>query len=360
MKEKKYLDDIDIAKAIGIILVVIGHCIPGKITNFIYLFHMPMFFMITGYVFKPEENWNGYIAFIKRKIKSLYIPFVMFNILFLVLNNLFIDIGFLEVGYNNCVRIESPVQFAKELIKIILLVRMMEICKALWFVRVMFVSIIIYCGLRVVFKKNYINYAIFLLCLIGGYVVAGFEFLADALSQNIILVMLGIAFIALGGLYRVIRSKINLKKHTNIVAVIVSFIILYIFNENGAHINMVLLELSNPVFITLTTLLGTFIVFESSIWLTNTIIKQFLCYIGKNTMPILGLHYVAFKIVNVIYAIKLGIHSILKNTSIYTSPLNGVLNVTIGVIFPLMLYELYKLCENQTGKNRNLRYEYKQ
>ena len=95
MKGKKHLDDIDIAKAIGIILVVIGHCIPGKITNFIYLFHMPMFFMITGYVFKPEENWNGYIAFIKRKIKSLYIPFVMFNILFLVLNNLFIDIGFL-------------------------------------------------------------------------------------------------------------------------------------------------------------------------------------------------------------------------------------------------------------------------
>ena len=351
--EKKRLEYIDIAKAIGIILMVIGHCIPGKIANYIYLFHMPMFFMITGYVFKPEENWNGYKSFIKRKIKSLYIPFVMFNIMFLVLNNLFIDIGFLKVGYSNCVRIDTFAQFVKELIKIIFLVNMMEICKALWFVRVMFVSIIIYSGLRIIFKKIYINYVVFLITLIAGYAVARIA-MGGAVKQNIALILLGTAFIALGNLYRNIRENIHLNKYIDGFAVAVSFIILYIMNENGAHVNMVQLELSTPILLTTTTLLGAFMVFEISIWLSNTKIRNLMCYIGKHTMPILGLHYVAFKIVNVIYAIKYGDHQILMNPTSYFNPICGILNVALGIIIPMLLYEFYSFLKIQIVKNKKI------
>ena len=351
--EKKRLKYIDIAKAIGIILMVIGHCIPGKIANYIYLFHMPMFFMITGYVFKPEENLNGYIDFIKRKIKSLYIPFVMFNILFLVLNNLLIDIGFLEVGYSNCVRIDTFAQFVKELIKIFFLVNMMEICRALWFVRVMFVSIIIYSGIRLILKKGYINNVVFLISLISGYAVSEIT-MGGAIKQNIALVLLGMAFIALGDLYRSIRCNIHFSKYVDGFAVAVSFIILYIMNENGAHINMVQLELANPILITITSMLGTFMVFEISTWLSNTKIKTLMCYIGKHTMPILGLHYVAFKIVNVIYAIKYEDHHILMNPTSYFNPICGVLNVALGIIVPIMLYEFYNVIKIQIIKNKKI------
>lgn len=46
----------DIAKGIGIILVVIGHYVPDDaplwytgLVRFIYYFHMPLFFIIAGY-----------------------------------------------------------------------------------------------------------------------------------------------------------------------------------------------------------------------------------------------------------------------------------------------------------------------
>lgn len=40
------------AKAIGIMAVVVGHSgCPQIIHNFIYCFHMPLFFMITGYFY---------------------------------------------------------------------------------------------------------------------------------------------------------------------------------------------------------------------------------------------------------------------------------------------------------------------
>jgi fucose 4-O-acetylase-like acetyltransferase len=49
---------IDIAKGIGIILVVMGHNDFALISPFahklIYSFHMPMFFFMSGMFFKPE------------------------------------------------------------------------------------------------------------------------------------------------------------------------------------------------------------------------------------------------------------------------------------------------------------------
>lgn len=55
MKER--IGYIDAAKAVGIWLVVMGHCSNTIVqypylVSFIYLFHMPLFFLISGYFFK--------------------------------------------------------------------------------------------------------------------------------------------------------------------------------------------------------------------------------------------------------------------------------------------------------------------
>lgn len=70
-KRNKRLIYIDIAKGIGIVLMIIGHCGIDNhpyIKNIIYCFHMPLFFIISGYFFKVRENkecikniWNRLI-----------------------------------------------------------------------------------------------------------------------------------------------------------------------------------------------------------------------------------------------------------------------------------------------------------
>ena len=48
---------IDIAKGIGIILVVLGHAnLNMVLTNIIYLFHMPLFIFISGYLDKDQRS----------------------------------------------------------------------------------------------------------------------------------------------------------------------------------------------------------------------------------------------------------------------------------------------------------------
>ena len=66
---------IDIAKGIGIILVIIGHVsINANINDFIYSFHMPLFFIISGFLYKPKKN------FVKNKVRSILIPYFVFSI----------------------------------------------------------------------------------------------------------------------------------------------------------------------------------------------------------------------------------------------------------------------------------------
>lgn len=82
---------IDISKGLAIILVVLGHAISDDARNssmfyrwlyiFIYSFHMPLLFFLSGYCYsKFNSNDNLKILF-KKKVKSLLKPWIVYSIL---------------------------------------------------------------------------------------------------------------------------------------------------------------------------------------------------------------------------------------------------------------------------------------
>ena len=81
---------IDYAKAIGIYSVVLGHALSYSIVseatarNFIYIFHMPLFFFISGYLFKPNKETSFKTHFTKD-VLSLFIPYISLNVLAFIL-----------------------------------------------------------------------------------------------------------------------------------------------------------------------------------------------------------------------------------------------------------------------------------
>jgi fucose 4-O-acetylase-like acetyltransferase len=63
----------DIMKGMGIILMIIGHCsIPRFCWHFIFSFHMPLFFMISGFFFKPKPVLQR----LKIDFRRLIIPYL--------------------------------------------------------------------------------------------------------------------------------------------------------------------------------------------------------------------------------------------------------------------------------------------
>lgn len=71
---------IDTAKALGIVAVVAGHA-PGvhpSLVSFIYSFHMPLFFFLSGYLLRPEKLRLSVVDHLRLQWQNLVLPYMVF------------------------------------------------------------------------------------------------------------------------------------------------------------------------------------------------------------------------------------------------------------------------------------------
>lgn len=102
---KQRIEYIDAIKGLAIFLMVMGHAIAwnyddynavcnfhpeqtinvkmgGAIWQLIYSFHMPLFFMVSGFLMYKAYQWSDFLSFTKKKIIRLLLPwgFVQFGL----------------------------------------------------------------------------------------------------------------------------------------------------------------------------------------------------------------------------------------------------------------------------------------
>lgn len=85
----KRLESLDIAKGIGIFLVVVGHStfINDTILRWIFSFHMPLFFIISGILISHKNEENTSIRSIAvRKARSILIPYAWFSLFYTIID----------------------------------------------------------------------------------------------------------------------------------------------------------------------------------------------------------------------------------------------------------------------------------
>lgn len=70
---EKRINTFDIAKGIGIISIIIGHLGISQINQIVFTYHVPLFFIISGYFFKPIDAKH----LITKKAKQLLIPYII-------------------------------------------------------------------------------------------------------------------------------------------------------------------------------------------------------------------------------------------------------------------------------------------
>ena len=85
-KEVKRIDWIDTLRGLAMYFVVWGHAQKNKtrIRSYIYSFHMPLFFFISGLTF-GESDKMPFKDFLKRKIKGLIVPYITLNVICYIL-----------------------------------------------------------------------------------------------------------------------------------------------------------------------------------------------------------------------------------------------------------------------------------
>lgn len=84
---------IDKFKGLAIILVVWGHCMQfctkydvmnNRLVEMIYIFHMPFFMAISGYLYYFSINRKSLKELVEARVKQLLIPFLIWSFLFLL------------------------------------------------------------------------------------------------------------------------------------------------------------------------------------------------------------------------------------------------------------------------------------
>lgn len=72
---------IDVLKGVGMILVVIGHTSEKNVLNdWVYTFHMPLFFALSGYLWEQKSGID-FKSFLFKRVRSILWPFVLFRFL---------------------------------------------------------------------------------------------------------------------------------------------------------------------------------------------------------------------------------------------------------------------------------------
>lgn len=130
---KKYYENVDALRGFAITLMVLGHAIAKEniltdsvvacnyLFKVIYSFHMPLFFIISGFCFLHPSS---YIKYVKHKCRYLLVPYVSFNLITVILQR---TITFFTLGTKSLTEDLNSILFHGG---------------SLWFVYVMFMIVI--------------------------------------------------------------------------------------------------------------------------------------------------------------------------------------------------------------------------
>lgn len=95
-KESERIEYLDIAKGIGIILVIMGHTgfLTETLKTYVFSFHMPLFFVISGMLMclKGDLEKDKKEIF-KKKARSFLIPYFWFSLIYVIIYIITYNIG---------------------------------------------------------------------------------------------------------------------------------------------------------------------------------------------------------------------------------------------------------------------------
>ena len=319
--EKKRIDYFDIAKGIGIILMIIGH-MPIKneyIKNFIYSFHMPLFFIISGYFFKPKENK----ACIKNIIKKLIIPYIITCIIIILYKvlELVLEGNFKEI--TNSIKIWGLASLYGSGFGTHFGIRFIG---AIWFLLALGLATYI---MNLIYNQKY-RYLWVIVIAYVGYKTSSYIWLPFSIQAG----MVALLFVYIGVLAK--ENEVFNKKFPFIMYLFLISIAIFCIIKGG-KLYMVSNTFENGWMDLIGGISSTFLCIKFSMLIDkySKIIKNFLIFIGKNSLICMCIHLFSLDCLT-----WKNLNKILKG---YGLNRNGIRNTIINILFVIIVLSLIKV-----------------
>lgn len=366
MRETKF----SILKAIAIICVVLSHAgISGWLFNFVFIFHVPIFFICAGYFFNTKYLTDER-TYIVHRFKGLYLPFVRWSLFFLLIHNVLFPLGILSETYGNAGGgVTHPYtwqQFSQHAWSIVSNMSGYDqfLCGAFWFFRALLLASIAF---LLMFKllnrsaqlRDYKHTAwgvLFITLLLITWKTTTHLNLTGV-AQGGYRELMGMAFMTAGFLLKQyeVCDKLNWKtaltSGTILLLASCFFPSSMVWNPNFTQF----ISLPLPA-------IAAFVMFTYiSAWIDRHpgLIKRTFAYIGEHTLYIFAFHLVAFKVVS---ALKVWFYDLpweaVGGHPVVITPANNwiwvILYLAAGVILPLLWLKSYRKFAPKIDLNQTL------
>lgn len=327
---------LDIAKGIGILLMVIGHTgCPGWLHDGIYSFHMPLFFILSGLCLSDKRIDGSIKAFVKNRIQRLYIPFIKYGFFFYGIDTL---LSIISNGGGNVMDI------LKDCALILAMIQTPALVSCYWFLAALFVSSIV-TVLVLKLAKRYAFRMLWSGVLLLLLIVVFFQRFNIHLS---VLVSYKTpyyaAFIICGYLMKNSVRKFSFKCKSLIGLICVLFCAIPFVSLNLHTSTTSATEILTIFVLSIIGSLGTILI-SQDIADHTTKLANGLRLLGERTMDILTWHFSGLRIMNVIIvlAYALSQQEIMAFPCISTNPWYWFAYVPFAIAFSLAVGKLMRL-----------------
>jgi acyltransferase len=314
---------IDALKGIGIILVVFAHhSLPVSLDTYIFSFHMPLFFFISGFLFDFGKYAESAANFVRGRFRSLIVPYFCFAVITCLFYFL-LDMAF-QPGVTNIEFFENSILHGTSHI-LVAFGPAVSYNPPLWFLTCLFVTELLFYGLT---KKYYREpkKLVFWLAISGviGYLYS--VYVPFRIPWNVDVALAAIVFYGAGNLFRklteqekesgasfslkldsgLIEKFSRVEKYLPVIATLLSLLYLgYLLKfPTDAKVNMNVLQYGSFFSFYLLAFAGIF----SFVYLFKKIgSSKILEYFGRNSLTILALHFPLKDILTKLVIIILGV-----------------------------------------------------
>lgn len=353
-------DFIDIARGIGIFLVVYAHagCINGGIINY---FHMPLFFFLSGFTFNDHDSPINHI---RKRLLRLYLPFVFLNLTIVLFNFPLYAMGLKSIQYG----VYDYLHVATSTLAF----NCSEFLVAqTWFLFALFcidvlmkLSVFLLRESGLASNAHYIMLAIGLFfCFVGLFLSSqGVHFIYSNCD------ILGVVFISMiffiAGYCLCSKGWHSFLLHANNYVWVVAGVVLLVLTRFAFKYQADFRsnEFSNFILCIPLAFIGIITVLHLSVIVSKTNIfnlRFVLIYLGVNTMPIFLLHPLCFKLIGLlqVFVFDFNKDNLADWGNVYVGWPWGVAYLLVGLIIPVYInssFRMVKACLIPRARSLNV------
>ena len=278
---------VDVAKGITIILTIIGHTLDyGTLgRNIIFSFHMPLFFILSGYTFKTSDHWDNCLFRINKDIVRLLCPVLFVSAISLLLQYIFS----LDHSGDRFIQLFYQMSFSLYWASGIS-VHEAPPLGMLWFLISLFTARTLFNILNLLFPKDKYRISSVLVGLLGIYL--GMKHIY--LPFNIDVSLVATLFLAIGYL---LRNSLIIADNVSLKVLITAFWISCLYS--GIYIELATRSYPGLLICIVEALAGTcIIIWISKLMVSTSLASNVLAPLGRITLTILCVHHLDAFLIN--------------------------------------------------------------